>query len=48
MRYKIQIENLFSFLLKKESWRLFNADSKTICLHGSNILCLSIHLWIPI
>nr|QCA40914.1 photosystem II protein I [Pteroceltis tatarinowii] len=42
------MENLFSFFLKKESWRLFNAYSKTICLHDSDILCLSIHLWIPI
>nr|QCA40836.1 photosystem II protein I [Ulmus chenmoui] len=36
------------FFLKKKSWRLFDAYSQTICLHGSDILCFSLHLRIPI
>nr|YP_010381975.1 photosystem II protein I [Debregeasia elliptica]UED14196.1 photosystem II protein I [Debregeasia elliptica] len=44
----MQMENLLSFLSKKKSWRFCNAYSKTICLHDSDILCLFIHLRIPI
>nr|YP_009270720.1 PsbI [Perilla frutescens]YP_009270896.1 PsbI [Perilla frutescens var. hirtella]AMR74180.1 PsbI [Perilla frutescens var. acuta]AMR74268.1 PsbI [Perilla frutescens f. crispidiscolor]AMR74356.1 PsbI [Perilla frutescens var. crispa]AMR74532.1 PsbI [Perilla frutescens var. frutescens]AMR74092.1 PsbI [Perilla frutescens] len=42
------MEDLFSFFLKKSSWRLCNAYSETLRLYRSDIFCFSLYLWIPI
>nr|ANS80710.1 photosystem II protein I [Ilex latifolia]ANS81280.1 photosystem II protein I [Ilex wilsonii] len=46
MWYKNRGSILFFF--QKRSWSLCNAYSQTLRLHSSDILCFSLHLWIPI
>lgn len=46
--YDTKTDNLFSFSTPKLSWRFCNAYSQTLRLHSSDILCFSLHFWIPI